>query len=151
MYGPTEDALSIDLHDESGTFVRHSCLRVRQILATVPSMFPLQIGGTLPDPLDRSYEVLARTIESMNEKTRLWERMNGEKGFFIVSYLYWVRLVFVVFGVRFEVLDINVWQTRNQQFQFLFIEYWDQTLRDDIVESFEESVQSEMCNAISMY
>lgn len=61
-----EDALSIDHHDEFGTFERHSYLRVRQNLAMVPLMYLSQIARIWHDQLDRNYEVHARTIESMN-------------------------------------------------------------------------------------
>ena len=47
-----------------------------------------------------------------------------------------IRSVFVIFGVRFQIFDVDVRKTRDQQFQFLFVENGNETLRNDAVETF---------------
>ena len=47
----------------------------------------------------------------------------------------------MVFGVGLQIVDINVGQARNKQFQFLLVENADQSLGDDVVKSFEERVE----------
>ena len=52
-----------------------------------------------------------------------------------------VPLVLVVFGVRLQVIDVDRWQSGDEQLQLLLVEDRDETLRDDVIESLEESVQ----------
>ena len=71
MCEPMEDAPLICHHDESGTFVHRSYLRVRQNLVMAPLMYQWRIAGIWHDPLDRNYATLARTIESK----RSWQQI----------------------------------------------------------------------------
>ena len=52
-----------------------------------------------------------------------------------------VGLILVILRVSLQILDINGWQTRQEQLQFLFVEDADESARDDTVESFEESCE----------
>lgn len=59
-----------------------------------------------------------------------------------ISHLNRCRLIFVVFSVSTQIFNVNVWQTRNQQLEFLFVEDRDQTLRNNVVESLQKCVES---------
>ena len=58
------------------------------------------------------------------------------------SYLQGVGLVFVVFSVGAEVIYINSGETRDEKLQLLLIEDGDEALGNDIIETFQESIQS---------
>ena len=47
----------------------------------------------------------------------------------------------MVFSVRFQVIQVNVWKAGNQQLEFLFIEDRNQTFRNDVVETLQEGVK----------
>lgn len=64
MYVLTANDLLSDRHDEFGIFVYRSFPLERRSLAEVLSMFQLQTEGIWHVQPDRSYAVLARTIES---------------------------------------------------------------------------------------
>lgn len=56
-----------DHHDEFGTFVRHSCLRAKRILAMGLWRYLLQTAGIWHDQLDQNFSKRARTIEPKNK------------------------------------------------------------------------------------
>ena len=57
------------------------------------------------------------------------------------TYLQGIALIFMVLSVRLQIVDIDSGQTRQQQFQLLFVEDGDETFGDDVVETFQEAVQ----------
>ena len=67
-----------------------------------------------------------------------WQRAKGLHD--EVIYLEGCRLVFVVFCICFQVFNIHIWQPRDQQLQFLFIEDRNQPFWYDIIEAFQEAI-----------
>ena len=49
----------------------------------------------------------------------------------------------MVLGVGSEVVDVNVGEARYEELQLLFIENRNEPLGDDVVEAFQERIQSE--------
>lgn len=56
-------------------------------------------------------------------------------------YLDWAGLVLVIFSVSLEVIDVNSWQARNEQFQLLLSEDGDQSLGDDLIETLKKGCE----------
>ena len=52
-----------------------------------------------------------------------------------------VGLILVILRVGLQILDINGWQTRQEQLQFLLVEDADESARDDTVEAFKEGCE----------
>lgn len=52
-----------------------------------------------------------------------------------ITYLNGVSLIFMIFSIGLQILDIYIRQSRYQEFQFLFIEYGNQSFRYNVVES----------------
>lgn len=57
------------------------------------------------------------------------------------SYLDRTGLVFVIFGVGLQVININSGETGNKQLQFLLSEDGDESLWNDLIESLQEGCQ----------
>lgn len=51
-------------------------------------------------------------------------------------------LVLVVFSIGFQILNINIWQSRDQQLQLLLIEDGNQALWNYVIEALQESIKS---------
>lgn len=126
-----------DRRDGFGIFEYHSCPRVHRSLGVELSMFPLQIEGTWHVRLDQSYAMLARTIESNNFFINFNFKIN-----FNFFYLNRCRLIFMIFSVCTQIFNVDIWQTGDEQLKLLFIEDRNESLRDDVVESFKECIQS---------
>ena len=60
---------------------------------------------------------------------------------FLDPYLDGAGLVFVIFSVGLQVVDVNSGQARDEQLQLLLSEDGDQPLGDDLIESLKESCQ----------
>lgn len=57
---------------------------------------------------------------------------------FTHSYLDGAGLVFVIFSVGLQVIDVNGGQARDEQLQLLLSEDGDQPLGDDLIKSLKE-------------
>ena len=47
----------------------------------------------------------------------------------------------MILSIRLQIIDIKRGQTRHKQLNFLFVEDRDETLRNDVIEAVEETVQ----------
>ena len=47
----------------------------------------------------------------------------------------------MVFSIRFQVIQVNVWKPRDQQLEFLFVEDGNQTFGNDVVKTFQKGVK----------
>ena len=59
-----------------------------------------------------------------------------------MTYLQGVGLVFMVFSVGAQVIYVNGGKAGDQQFQFLLVEDGDEALWNDVIETFQEGIQS---------
>ena len=60
----------------------------------------------------------------------------------MVTYLQGVGLVFMVFSVGAQVIYVNGGKAGDQQFQLLLVEDGDEALWNDVIETFQEGIQS---------
>lgn len=60
---------------------------------------------------------------------------------FTNSHLDGAGLVFMIFSVGLQVIDVNSGQARDKQLQLLLSEDGDQPFRDDLIESLKEGCQ----------
>lgn len=60
---------------------------------------------------------------------------------FTELYLNRAGLVFMIFSVGLQVIDVNGRQARDEQLQLLFCEDGDESLGDDLVEPLKEGCQ----------
>lgn len=48
----------------------------------------------------------------------------------------------MVFSICTQVFNVNVGETRNKKFKFLFVEDRNESLGDDVIKTFQECVES---------
>lgn len=65
------------------------------------------------------------------------------------SYLDRRCLIFMVLCICTQVLDVDIGQSGDKQFKLLLVENRDESFRDDVIESFQKCVESEILQLIT--